>query len=67
MIHAAIVVAKAPDRYGFEILPENPLDFDTVPVRGAVDLRLVAECAGERVADLQTLNPELRRLATPVI
>jgi membrane-bound lytic murein transglycosylase D len=65
MIHAAIVVAKAPDRYGFEILPEDPLSFDTVPVRGAVDLRLVAECAGERVAHLQTLNPELRRLATP--
>jgi membrane-bound lytic murein transglycosylase D len=34
-------------------------------VRGAVDLRLVAECAGERVGQIQALNPELRRLATP--
>jgi membrane-bound lytic murein transglycosylase D len=65
MIHAAIVVAKAPDRYGFSITPEDELNFDTVPVRGAVDLRLVAECAGEPVKQVQTLNPELRRLATP--
>jgi membrane-bound lytic murein transglycosylase D len=65
MIHAAIVVAKAPDRYGFEITPEDAVSYDSVPVRGAVDLRLVAECASERVGHIQSLNPELRRLATP--
>ena len=65
MIHAAIVVAKAPDRYGFSIVPEDAVAFDSVPVRGAVDLRLVAECAGEPVREVQALNPELRRLATP--
>jgi membrane-bound lytic murein transglycosylase D len=65
MIHAAIVVAKAPEKYGFEVTPEPLLTFDTVPVKDAVDLRVVAECAGTGVDRIQLLNPELRRLATP--
>jgi membrane-bound lytic murein transglycosylase D len=65
MIHAAILVAKAPDKYGFAVTPEPLLTFDTVAVQGAVDLRLVAECANTGVSRIQMLNPELRRLATP--
>jgi membrane-bound lytic murein transglycosylase D len=65
MIHAAIVVAKAPGTYGFEITPEAPIPFDTVPVTRAVDLRVVAECAEAEVDAVKSLNPELRRLATP--
>jgi membrane-bound lytic murein transglycosylase D len=65
MIHAAIVVAKAPAKYGFEVTPEPLLTFDAVPVKDAVDLRVVAECAGTEVGQIQLLNPELRRLATP--
>jgi membrane-bound lytic murein transglycosylase D len=65
MIHAAILVAKAPEKYGFEVTPEPALTFETVPVAGAVDLRVIAECAGTGLDTLQTLNPELRRLATP--
>jgi membrane-bound lytic murein transglycosylase D len=65
MIHAAIVVAKAPDKYGFEITPESPVPYDTVAVDRAVDLRVVAECAGSEVDSVRALNPELRRLATP--
>jgi membrane-bound lytic murein transglycosylase D len=65
LIHAAIVVAKAPEKYGFQIAPEPPLTFETVAVDGAVDLRVIAECAGAAVDDVQSLNPELRRLATP--
>ena len=65
MIHAAIVVAKAPAKYGFDVSPEPLLTFETVPIKNAVDLRVVAECAGTDVGRLQLLNPELRRLATP--
>jgi membrane-bound lytic murein transglycosylase D len=65
MIHAAIVVAKAPEKYGFDVTPEPVLAYETVPVRGAVDLRVIAECAGTGLDSVQTLNPELRRLATP--
>jgi membrane-bound lytic murein transglycosylase D len=34
-------------------------------VTGALDLRVVAECANTGVSRIQMLNPELRRLATP--
>jgi membrane-bound lytic murein transglycosylase D len=65
MIHAAIVVAKAPDKYGFDVTPEPALTFEKVAVRDAVDLRVIAECLGTGLDDVRLLNPELRRLATP--
>jgi membrane-bound lytic murein transglycosylase D len=65
MIHAAILVAKAPERYGFEVTPEPLLETDTVQVADATDLRLVAECAGVPLSSVQALNPALRRIATP--
>jgi membrane-bound lytic murein transglycosylase D len=65
LIHAAIVVAKAPEKYGIEISPETAPPYETVPVQGAVDLRVIAECVETPLQDLQMLNPELRRLATP--
>ena len=65
MIHAAIVVAKAPESYGFSPQADPELAFEKVTVAGAVDLRTVAECAGASLDDLRTLNPALRRLATP--
>jgi membrane-bound lytic murein transglycosylase D len=65
LIHAAIVVAKAPEKYGFAITPEQALDFENVGVAGAVDLRVIAECAQTSIDALQELNPSLRRLTTP--
>jgi membrane-bound lytic murein transglycosylase D len=65
LIHAAIVVAKSPERYGFVITRDTLPEWEAVAVKGAYDLRVVAECAGEPVETLRALNPELRRLATP--
>jgi membrane-bound lytic murein transglycosylase D len=65
LIHAAIVLAKAPERYGFVVTPDSLPEWEHVAVAGAHDLRVVAECAGEPVETLRELNPELRRLATP--
>jgi membrane-bound lytic murein transglycosylase D len=66
LIHAAIVVAKAPEKHGFEGLPvEPPLTFETAPVTGAVDLRVIAECLETPLEEIRGLNPHLRRLATP--
>lgn len=66
LIHAAIVVAKAPEKYGFDdVDPENLLVSEMVPVEGAVDLRFISECAGSTLDRIQLLNPALRRLATP--
>jgi peptidoglycan lytic transglycosylase D len=65
MIHAAIVVAKAPETYGFDVEPEPLIEADSVRVTDAVDLRVVAECAGSSLDRMRLLNPALRRLATP--
>jgi len=65
LIHAAVLIAKSPEKYGFAVEPEPAPEFERVPVAGAVDLRVIAECVSTPVEDIQTLNPELRRLATP--
>jgi LysM repeat protein/soluble lytic murein transglycosylase-like protein len=65
MIQAAIVVAKAPEKYGFDVDAEPLIEADSVRVADAVDLRVVAECAGSSLDRLRLLNPALRRLATP--
>jgi membrane-bound lytic murein transglycosylase D len=65
MILAAIVIARNPAQYGFEIASSPPLDYDTVKVPQPMDLRRLAEWAGTTVADIRDLNPELRRLTTP--
>lgn len=65
MIHAAILVAKAPRDYGIEVPSEPELPFEYVPLREPVDLRALAECAGCALTQVQALNPELRRLSTP--
>src|SRR6185295_17214967 len=65
-ILAVIMIAKNPEKYGFHnIKPEAPMSFDTVPVSGATNLRLVAEMTDTSSDYLQSLNPELRRDTTP--
>ena len=66
MILAAIIIAKNPAQYGFEIVPMDVPPTETVVVPEALDLRRVAEWAGVPVDDIQKLNPELRRWTTPI-
>ena len=66
MIMAAIIVARNPELYGFEITSAAPLAYETVTIPGALDLKFVAEWASISVEELQDLNPELRRTTTPM-
>lgn len=66
MILAAVIIAKNPAQYGFDITPMPATVFETVSVPHALDLRRVAEWAGVPMDDIQTLNPEFRRWTTPV-
>jgi len=66
MIMAAMVIAKNPAKYGFDLRPLDPLAYDKVKVPGAVDLRRVAEWADVSLDAIEELNPELRRWTTPV-
>jgi len=64
---AAVLIAKDPVRYGFnDIKPEPPLTFDTVTVDSCTDLRVIARLSGTTVDRIRELNPQLRRLTTPV-
>jgi len=63
-ILAATLISKDPARYGFVFSPDEPIEYDTIEVEGAVDLRVLAECAGSDVGTLKLLNPALRRQQT---
>ena len=66
LILAAIVVAKNPAQYGFNVLPAAPVEYEKVLVPRAIDLRRVAEWTGQTIDEVQELNPELRRWTTPL-
>ncbi|HXG89131.1 MAG TPA: transglycosylase SLT domain-containing protein [Vicinamibacterales bacterium] len=66
MILAAVIIAKNPVKYGFDIIPTEAPATASVSVPAAVDLRRVAEWAGVAADDIQKLNPELRRWTTPI-
>ncbi len=64
-ILAATLIAKDPSKYGFEFLPDAPIEYETVEVTGAVDLRILARRAGLDPESLRALNSEFRRGQTP--
>jgi membrane-bound lytic murein transglycosylase D len=66
MVLAAMVIARNPVEYGFDLLPSPPLDYQKVKVPQAVDLRKIAEWTGTTVSEIRELNPELRKGITPV-
>lgn len=66
MILAAIVIAKNPALYGFDVGASAPLAYETVAVPGSLPLVTIAEWVDLEIADLQDLNPELRRTTTPM-
>ena len=66
LILAAIVVAKNPVQYGFNVTPAEAIAYEKVSLPRAIDLRRVAEWTGQTIDDVQALNPELRRWTTPL-
>ncbi len=64
-ILAAMIIFKNPERYGFDVVPDLPLKFDSVPLEYQVDLKVVAEAADVTVEELRELNPELKWGVTP--
>ena len=63
---AAAIIAKNPERFGFtDVTLEPPLEYDTVKVPDATDLRVIARCAGTTFQELLRLNPDLLRWCTP--
>jgi membrane-bound lytic murein transglycosylase D len=66
MILAAMIIARNPAQYGFEVPPAAPPTTEVVTLNGPVDLRRIAEWANVPAETIRALNPELRRWTTPV-
>ncbi|MFM7774791.1 MAG: LysM peptidoglycan-binding domain-containing protein, partial [Candidatus Kapaibacterium sp.] len=68
MVIAAMMITMRYEDYGFgdwEMSLEAPVTTDTVTVRGAVYLPVIARCAGISTDSLQKINPELLGFMTP--
>jgi membrane-bound lytic murein transglycosylase D len=64
-ILATIIIAKNPERYGFNVKPEPALAYDLVKTNHMVDLQLVADATETSYDYLRALNPELKHGITP--
>ncbi|OGL05142.1 MAG: hypothetical protein A3I03_00570 [Candidatus Rokubacteria bacterium RIFCSPLOWO2_02_FULL_68_19] len=64
-IQAAALIAREPERYGFQVTPEEPLAYEVVTVPFSVELKRLEGLAGLPSRALSDLNSELRRGVTP--
>jgi membrane-bound lytic murein transglycosylase D len=64
-IHAATLIGRQPERYGFTVIPEEPLRYEQVTVPKGSRLARLAVLSGVPLRDLESLNPELRQKQTP--
>lgn len=64
---AATIIARYPEKFGFYIDYDDPVEHDVVTLDGWIDLNSAAKCAGTTYSELKSLNPELRRWCTPPI
>lgn len=64
-IHAATLIGRQPEQYGFTVVPEEPVRYDVVTVPKGIRLLRLAGLSGVTLADLEQLNPELWQKQTP--
>ncbi len=65
-ILAATVIAQDPIRFGFDVVYQEPEEFDVVTVSRPTELRHVAKLAGTTMEHLRELNPALKVAVTPL-
>jgi membrane-bound lytic murein transglycosylase D len=64
-ILAATLIAKQPQKFGFDVDPESPFVSDVVTIEGQTDLRILARLGDIDPETLRQMNPHLRRGVTP--
>ncbi|MDP1603997.1 MAG: LysM peptidoglycan-binding domain-containing protein, partial [Legionella sp.] len=62
---AALIIAKEPERYGFQLEYEELASTEIMEVGGGTRLSLVAALCRTSVDTIQDLNPELRKSTVP--
>jgi membrane-bound lytic murein transglycosylase D len=64
-IHAATLIGREPERYGFTPSKTEPLAYEAAPVPSGLSLSRVAMLVGVGIDVLCALNPELKMKQTP--
>ena len=63
---AAMLIAKNPEMYGFTDLKyDAPMAYDTVTLKSATDIKIIASAAMTTQKEIKRLNPSLLRYFTP--
>ena len=62
---ASVLISKNPSHYGFTVVPDPPLEFDTVRLERSISLEDLSKASQFPLEDLQSLNPELLTAVTP--
>jgi membrane-bound lytic murein transglycosylase D len=62
---AALIIAKNPQIYGFQIDYAKPYEFEYIEVNQPTNLDLIAQCTDTSLNYIQELNPEILRYCTP--
>jgi len=63
---AALIIAKNPEKFGFEKPTTEPMTFDLVEIDQPVSLPLLSKHCKIPIQNLKELNPELRTNSTPL-
>jgi membrane-bound lytic murein transglycosylase D len=64
-ILAASIIAKNPQKYGFEIPSIEKWEYDEIIVEKPIDLDFIASGLGVKFSEIKDLNTELRQGVTP--
>jgi membrane-bound lytic murein transglycosylase D len=62
---ASVLISNNPEHYGFRVVPDPPLEFDTLQLDRSISLDDLAKASAFSLQDFRTLNPELISLVTP--
>jgi membrane-bound lytic murein transglycosylase D len=63
---AVLMIGSDPEAFGFDPPGSgDPLAYDTIEIKDAVDLQVVADATGSTYDQVKKLNPALRRWCTP--
>jgi membrane-bound lytic murein transglycosylase D len=66
IILAMTIVAKNAPEYGiYDLVPEKPIEYDTLPLDANVNLGLISDLTETPIPELQQLNPALLRGTAP--